>query len=181
MKKILFILTTLMVISSCSTTREAKSSRVELRKEKNLAEQTMIKKAVESRRFIIRFDRIYFSYGGMADLVPRANFIIVDGEKGIISTAYLGRQYDIRPIAGITVRGKTIKYELKDDSRKGKYELDMKINNQADSFDIFLTIGANGSCNATLSSIRIDNVRYSGQIVPIKEKKVYLPEKGLII
>lgn len=181
MKKILFILTTLMVISSCSTTREAKSSRIDARKEKDLAEQAMIKKAVESRRFIIRFDRIYFSYGGMTDLVPRANFIIVDGEKGIISAAYLGRQYDIRPIAGITVRGKTIKYDLKDDSGKGKYELAMKINNQADSFDLFVTIGANGSCNVTLSSIRIDNVRYSGQIIPIKERKVYPPEKSLII
>ena len=81
MKKILFLISTLMVISSCSTTREAKSSRIESRKEKNLAEQVMIRKAVESRRFIIKFDRIYFSYGGIVDLVPRANYIIVDGEK----------------------------------------------------------------------------------------------------
>ena len=181
MKKLLSIITILMVISSCSTTREAKSSRIELRKEKKLAQQFMVRKAVESRRFIVRFDRIYFSYGGIVNLVPRANFIIVDGETAIISTAYIGRQYNFRPIAGITMKGKTITYNLTEDSLKGKYELDMKVNSRTDSFDVYLTIGKDGSCNVSLSSIRINNARYSGHIVPIGEKKVSIPEKGEII
>ncbi len=178
MKTILFFISTLMVISSCTTTREAKSSRIESRKEKSLAEQIMIRRAVESRRFIIRFDRIYFSYGGIADLVPRANYMIVDGEKAEINTAYLGRQYAIRPIAGITMRGKTIKYDLSDNSSKGKFQLNMKVDNRSDSFDIYLTIGLDGSCNVSVSNIKIDNVRYSGHILPIKERKVNTPEKS---
>jgi hypothetical protein len=110
MKKLLFIITTLLVISSCATTKDAKSSRIELRKEKKLAEQAVIKNAVESRRYIIKFDRLYFSHGGMVDLIPNTNYIIIDGEKAIVSAAYLGRQSDIRPIAGISLSGKTIKY-----------------------------------------------------------------------
>ncbi len=170
-----------MVMSSCSTTREAKSSRVELRKEKTLAEQAMVKKAIESRRFIVKFDRLYFSRGGMIDLIPRANFIIVDGEKAIISAAYLGRQYDIRPIAGITMRGETLNYELKSDSSKGKYEIEMKVDKRGDSFDVYLTIGKDGLCNASISNIRIDLARYSGHIVPIKEKIVNTSEKRDLI
>ncbi len=169
MKKILFIVTTLLVISSCAATRETNSSRHELRKEANLAKQTIIRKAVETRKFIIRFDRIYFSHGGLVDLVPRANYMIVDGEKAIINTAYLGRQYDIRPISGINMRGRTTEYNLEDDSSRGKYKLNMKVNNRSDSFDVFLTIGLDGSCNVSMSNIRIDNVRYSGHIVPLKE------------
>lgn len=181
MKKLLIIITTLMVMSSCTTTREAKSSRVELRNEKNLAEQAVIKKAVESRRFIIKLDRLYFSRGGIVDLIPRANYIIIDGEKAIISTAYIGRQYDIKPIAGINMRGESMKYELTGDLSKGKYEIKMKVNNVSNSFDVYLTIGKNGKCNASLSNIRIDLVRYSGYIVPIKDKTINTPEESIMI
>lgn len=181
MKKLLFIITTLMVISSCTTTREAKSSRIELRKEKNLAEQAVIRKAVESRRFIIKFNRLYLSRGGMVDLIPRTNYIVIDGEKAIISAAYLGRQYDIRPIAGISLTGKSMNYELTSDSSKDMYKIKMKVNKGGDTFDIYLAIGKNGTCNVSLSSMKIDFVRYSGQIVPIKDKVIIPFRKSNII
>ena len=114
MKKAKYILFVILVISSCTVSKEASTSRNELRKEKNLAEQVMVREAIESKRFIVRFDRIYFRFGGMADLVPRANFLIVDGDKAVISAAYFGRQHTFRPIAGITMRGKSVKYEVKD-------------------------------------------------------------------
>jgi hypothetical protein len=141
----------------------------------------MVREAIESKRFIVRFNRIYLRYGGMVDLVPRANFIIVDGDKAVISAAYLGRQYTFRPIAGITMQGNTVKYEVKDIPSKGKFELDLKVNNQSDTFDIFLTVGENGSINASLSSIRIDNVQYSGHIIPIKEKRSIESEEEELI
>jgi hypothetical protein len=184
MKKAIYILFALMIISSCTSctvSKEAGISRNELRKEKNLAEQAMVREAIESKRFIVRFNRIYFRFGGMIDLVPRANFIIVDGDKAVISAAYFGRQHTFRPIAGITMRGKTVKYEVKDIPSKGKYELDLKVNNQNDTFDIFMTVGENGSIQASMSSIRIDNVRYTGHIIPIKEKKSDASEEGELI
>jgi hypothetical protein len=181
MKKLLIIITTLMVMSSCSTTKETKSSRIELRKENKLAEQQVVKKAVESRRFIIKLDRLYFSYGGIVDLIPRANYIIIDGEKAIISAAYLGRQYDIKPIAGISMRGESMKYELTSNLPKGMYEIKMKVTNGGTSFDVYLTIGKNGLCNASLSNIKIDFVRYSGHLVPIKDKTVNTPQESKMI
>ncbi len=181
MKKAKYILLLLLVISSCTVSKEAGISRNELRKEKNLAEQAMVREAVESKRFIVRFDRIYFRFGGMIDLVPRANFIIVDGDKAVISAAYLGRQHSFRPIAGITMRGNTVKYEVKDIPSKGKFELDLKVNNRNDTFDIFMTVGENGSIQASMSSIRIDNVRYTGHIIPIKEKRSNASEEEDLI
>ena len=171
MKKAKYILFAILVIASCTVSKEASTSGNELRKEKNLAEQAMVREAIESKRFIVRFNRIYFRFGGMVDLVPRANFLIVDGDKAVISAAYIGRQHTFRPIAGITMRGKTVKYEVKDIPSKGKFELDLKVNNHNDTFDIFMTVGENGSIQASMSSIRIDNVRYSGHIIPISEKR----------
>jgi hypothetical protein len=171
MKNYIFIILVFTFISSCAVTKEAGSSRADLRKEKNLASQAMVREAIESRRFIVRFDRIYFRYGGIINLFPRANFIIIDGDNATISAAYVGRQHSFRPIGGITVRGKTTEYNLKDVPSKEKYELGLKVNNNYDTFNIHMTIGVNGSIQASLSGIRIDNVRYTGHIVPIKEKE----------
>lgn len=168
MKKLIAILIGIILISSCSTTKEAKSTDSETRNDKKLAREVDIKKAVESRKFIIKFEKLYFSYGGTAELLPRANFIIIDGDRAIISTAYLGRQYDIKPIAGINMRGVTKDYELTSKVSKGIYEIKTKISNNAGSFDVYLSIGKDGYCNASLSSIKIDNVSYRGYIEPLK-------------
>jgi hypothetical protein len=170
MKKLIFLIVTLLLLLSCAATKEEKATGIELRKEKNLSEQEGIRKAVESRRFIIKLNRLYFSHGGMADLIPRANYIIVDGEKAIISAGYLGRQYDIRPIEAINIKGKASNYELINKSDNGSYEIKMEVSNGINSFDVYLRIGNSGFCSASVSSLKIDYVRYSGQIVPIRER-----------
>jgi hypothetical protein len=171
MKKLFVLIISLMVMSSCTTTKEAKSSRVELRKEKKLADQVMVKNAVDSKRYIIKFDRIYFSYGGIIELIPRANFMIIDGEKAILNTAYMGRQYDIKPIAAINIRGRAIDYAVTDNLSKGSYEIKMKVNNAgSNTFDVFIRISKDGYCSASVSSLKIDNVRYAGYLVPITDE-----------
>jgi hypothetical protein len=181
MKKLLIIITTLMVMSSCSTTKEAKSSRIETRKEKKLAEMVVVKDAVESRRFIVNLDHLYLSHGGMIDLIPRRNYIIVDGEKAIIRAGYIGRQYDVRPIAGIRMNGEATKYELSTNISKGNYKINMKVNNGNVSFDVSLTIDKSGSCSASVSNLRLDYVRYTGHVVPIKDKNTDEPKESNII
>ncbi len=170
MKKILTIIAAFMVISSCTTTKEARSAKAELRKENKLAGQEVVKQAVESKRFIIKFERLYFSYGRTIFLFPESNYIIIDGKKAIIRAGYIGRQYDIKPIAGINIRGENLNYESTNNTSKGIYEIKMKVNREANSFDVYLRIDKNGSCDVSLSSLKIDNVRYTGHLVPIKEK-----------
>ncbi len=177
MKRLIYILTILIISSSCVTTREAKLSRIEKRNERKLAEKEVVKQAVESKRYIIKFDRLYFTHGGMVELIPQTNYMIIDGDRAIISAAYFGRQYDIRPIAGINMRGETRNYEVSDDQNKGIYKINMDVNNQSTSFDVNLTVGESGRCTATISSLKIDFVRYSGHIVPIRNGKAQPAEE----
>jgi len=182
MKKLFIILTTFMVMSSCATTNQAKLSRIEARKDKKLAEQASVRQAVESKRFIIKLDRLYFTHGGMADLIPTANYIIIDGDNAIINTAYLGRQYDIWPIMAINMKGKSTNYSSKNISSRGIYEIRMDVTNgKTAKFDVYLSIGENGSCNISVSSLRIDYVNYSGHIVPIEPKTVVSDQKSMVI
>jgi hypothetical protein len=178
MKKLFVITIVIIFISACSTTKEAKTSSTELRNKEKLAEQVVVKKAVESRRFAIRLDRLYYMYGGTVQLVPKANYIIIDGNKAIINAAYLGRQYEIKPITGINVHGETKDYELTNKLSKGKYEIKTKVSNGINSFDLYLSIENNGSCNISLSNVMIDKVSYTGYIVPLKEKTAVPVQKS---
>ena len=117
----------MVLISSCATTNETKSSKLESRKDEMAREQGEITQAVESRRFLIKLDRLYFSHGGAIDLKPRSNYIIIDGDKAVIRAAYLGRQYAIQPIAGINIRGKAIDYQATKDLPKGTYKIKMEV------------------------------------------------------
>jgi hypothetical protein len=171
MKRLLIILTTGMLISSCASTNETRSSKLESRIDEKAREQGDISQAVESRRFLIKLDRLYFSHGGVVDLIPRSNYIIIDGNNAVIRAAYLGRQYAIRPIAGINIRGKAVDYQLTKDLPKGTYKIKMEVTNgPTRSFDVFLRISKNGSCSASVTSLNIDYLNYSGHIVPLSNK-----------
>ncbi len=176
MKKLVYLFTAVLILSACASSKDVKSSRAEARNEKKIVKQEIVKNAVESRRFIVKLNRMYLTYGGIIQLVPRANYIIVDGTKGVISTAYFGRQYNFRPIAGINMIGRTDDYQLTNNTSKGLYRVDMKVAEGANSFSVNLTISKNGTCNASISSMFINNIRYSGNVVPIGRTEVRPPD-----
>lgn len=181
MRNLIYILTGLVMLTSCATTKVEKSADKESENLKNLFQQAEIKQAVEMRRFIIKFDRLYVSYGGSIDLVPKSNYIILDGDKAIISAAYIGRQYSGRPVRGIDMRGQVVSFEMKNKSSKGVYEIRMKIKNDKNTFDVFVSISNNGYCNASLASYKIDHVRYTGNFIPMKPKEEQPDPEGLSI
>jgi hypothetical protein len=158
------VISSLFLLSSCSTSKDLVSGREEVR---GLSEDE-VRNAIESRQFIIKLDRLY-TYG-VIDLRPRSNYIIVDGRKAIINAAYLGRQYDFRPIAGINMKGTTSKYEVTNKVSKGKYDVKMKVENGATAFDVYLTIDKNGDADASVNGIKIGNARYRGYVVPLTRK-----------
>jgi hypothetical protein len=168
----------LLLISACSSVKEGSVSKSERRLERKLAEKEAIQKAVESRRFIIKMTRLYTMRGGAVDLIPRSNYIIINGETAQISLGYYGRQYSFRPISGINFKGETVKYNLKSNDTKGFYNIDMDVKQGNYLFSIYLTIGADGFCSASVTNSYIESIRYSGNIVPIIETDSPVPEKS---
>lgn len=178
MKKVLRVLATilpLIFLSSCATSGFVSESA----DQRDLDEE-VVRKAVESRKFIIKLERLYTN-GGFLELRPRTNYIIVDGRKAVINAAYFGRQYDIRPIAGINMQGVASNYEITRRISREKYDIRLRVDNGATSFDVFLTIGKNGSANASVNSLRIENAQYRGYVVPLNEEvKMPLQDNGVI-
>ncbi len=79
--------------------------------------------------------------------------------------------------------GKAVSFELKNNTSKGLYEINMKVKNESNTFDVYLTVNNDGNCNTSLASYRIDHVRYTGNFVPLipKEEKENekLPENAV--
>lgn len=178
MKKVLRALAAilpLIVLSSCASSGFISESA----DRRNLDEE-VVRNAVESRKFIIKLERLYTN-GGFMDLRPRTNYIIVDGRKAIINAAYYGRQHDVRPIAGINMQGVASNYEITRRISRDMYDIRLRVDNGATSFDVYLTIGKNGSANASVNSLKIDNARYMGYVVPLSEEvRVPLQDNGVI-
>jgi uncharacterized membrane protein len=171
MKKILLLMAVAMIAASCTTSKKASADKGEGKKDKKLAEQDVIKKAVESRRYIIKVNRIYAPSGGFRDLVPRYNYIIVDGEIASVSLAYLGGSYGVRPITGINFHGHTVKYEMVNNQSNGKINVNMKVAKDSDTFDFYITIQPSGYCSVSLNNLYLQSVNYKGELVPVAVQK----------
>jgi hypothetical protein len=178
MKKIVFLLSIVIFLSACTTSKELSSSRAETRKLRKLAEQTVVMKAVESRRFIIKVDRMYTMGSGRMDVVPSRNFVIINGEIASISLPYVGRSFGVRPITGINLNGKTISYKMESNETKGMYKIEIVVKYGSDKFDLNLSIGNNGTCNVSLNNSYLQAVSYSGTLVPLLKSNNNPAEKG---
>jgi hypothetical protein len=181
MKKLIFILTGLVILTSCATSKVEESSKKESGNIISTYQQAEIRQAVEMRRFLIKFDKLYISNGGIIDLIPNSNYIILDGDRVVIKSAYAGRQYSYRPIKGIDMIGQAVSFELKNNSSKGIYKIRMKVKNDKNTFDVFVTITVDGYCDTSLTSYNIDLVRYTGNFIPLKPKEEKTdPDKEII-
>lgn len=140
--------------------------------EQKAAERLTTVKAIESRQYVLKMDRIILANGRMIDLVPRNNFIIVNGEIISVSLAYEGRSFGIRRITGINFNGRTGRYIMKNDEQKGMYNIQIEaIAPNNDKFDIYLTLSVNGNCTASINNAYIQTVNYRGLVYPMSQSR----------
>ena len=165
MKRMAFLLISGILLASCASTKETKSTKLE----KKVAEAEMIRRAVESRQYVIRLDKILTQGGGRADLVPKNNFFIMNSEIASVSLAYIGRSYFIRPISGINFNGQTTSYKMQSDPEKGLYNIQVEVEAGGNKFDFFLTIGTSGHCDISVNNPRIESTSYRGTLVPLTQ------------
>ncbi|HUX96453.1 MAG TPA: DUF4251 domain-containing protein [Bacteroidales bacterium] len=179
MKKLLisflFIITALTVLTAGKPQDDAKPSR----SEKKAAKREIVKSAIESKSFAVEFERLYMYRYGMVNLIPRSNFIVIDGDKAYVSAAYMGRQRGFMPIAGIKLSGQPSYYKMEKNTSKGTYTIEMEVKGDNDIFHIRIIISENGNCNTTISANMIDSVKYTGSLIP-RKKKTKVPEPDAI-
>ncbi|MGM0464629.1 MAG: DUF4251 domain-containing protein [Bacteroidota bacterium] len=160
MKKIIYIsLAYLMIAVSCSSSGEMTASR----EERKAAKKEEVREAVETQRMLIKVNRMYPRRGGVIDMRPESNFIIIDSDRVRISLGYLGRSHSIMPVSAINMQGEINSREL-GAWKKGGYDMELEVEQNGERFTVNMTISADGYVNLRLTNPRLDLARYSGRL-----------------
>jgi hypothetical protein len=160
------LLSFILLLASCATSDLSKTAKNELEQERKTAQQEVVRRTVESGSFLIKMDRLQIPRGGFVSLLPSSNYIIVNNGYVRMRLGYIGRSYEFRDITGINLKGKADRYELISDKSKGVYEMKIEVADNGDLFNINLTIRSDEYCDAIISNIRIETIRYSGYLIP---------------
>jgi hypothetical protein len=175
MKKALFMGSALIIILSCSITREERFIRVDHRQQEKLSRQAMVKEAVETRRFRIKLtaipayeERIY----------PEAITFIVDADTLKIEEEI---EYNLPGYSRVPISMEIFEYKLTADPDKEGYVIEMRCKSSVNlSFGeyIYLLIKNDGACRAILHSVPLSQIYFnysseshshSGQLEPLKQ------------
>jgi hypothetical protein len=175
MRKIFLFLVSVFLISSSVINGMSGFTDSAGSNDRKSEKQETVKKAVESKSFVIELEKMYMPSYGNVDLIQENNYILIDGNMTDISAGYIGRQMSSHAIAGIKVTGIPSSYRIKKDDSKGKYVIEMEIKSETDTFHIIMTINKDGYCTALISGMKMDETKYSGNLVPL-EKKVREPD-----
>lgn len=160
MKDFIYITLLLALIgSSCSSYREMTGSRAE----REALKKEEVRKAVETQKMLIRVNRIHPRGGGLIDMRPGSNFIIIDGDRIRISLGYLGRSHSLRPVSAINMQGEIYSRDT-GAWKKGGYDISLKLGQDGEKFTLNMTISSEGYVDLSIINPRIDMARYSGKL-----------------
>lgn len=158
--------------------KEQKKLAKEEQKAQKAREQEQIKSVIkyilEQKRFVLEADYLADGKGNRIPVSSNLNFIAVDSTEGVIQIGTLsGAGWN--GVGGITTEGKITKYDLKvsQGKKSTSYNLMLVIMTSLGIFDVSFYISESGSADATVRSTTRGQLRYSGNIVPVNQSRVY--------
>jgi hypothetical protein len=157
--------------------REQKKLEKEMRKEQKAAEAAqkaeIVTAMVEYQRFVLEANILRDKRGNAVTVAPNLNFISADSLTGVIqvgSNLYVGRN----GVGGITVDGAVSNYAFTKHERSGSYNITYMLRTPVGSYDVQISARPDGKADATIRSTTWgDQLRYSGDLVPLGLSRVY--------
>ncbi len=158
-KKYIILLITLVIASSCASTKQAGERREAERSDR----QNQVQKAFESGSYMINITKLFTNrYHGL-DLVPDKNYIFIENGIARINLAYVGKSFSTRPISAINVRGKIEDIAITS-KKNGSNFASMIVVGGGERFNLNIRISASGYCSININNGRLDNISYRGKI-----------------
>lgn len=177
MKTKIFLLVMTMVLSICTTYADEKVELTKEQKKELQAKRDSIdfihsSKAIDDRHFVLQADQVIYGRGGSDSVLPSTNFVVVNGEQGIIQVSpKVGGGPN--GVGGITIDGTISGYKVKTD-KKGNKTVSMTISSKGTSSSVIITLykGSNRSMGRVSATFRSDNVTLNGNLLPYNHTEV---------
>lgn len=179
-KSFIIMLLSLLMLSP-ALNAQTKKSRREIRKERRAYQRAkkekqeeikriLVDTMVHNRLFLLKADQIYDKYGRSYYVDSHINFIKADDNKGVVqfgSSQLIGRN----GFGGSTLKGSIQNYEVKE--KKNGYSISFNLHAPGGHLNIFIHIDDLGRGSATVQSAWGGELRYRGEIVPVKSGEVF--------
>jgi hypothetical protein len=142
------------------------------KKAKSEAAFKQMAQVLENREFVLEADYLSNQYGDRITVTSTLNFIKVDSTSGVIQVgSNSGVGYN--GVGGVTAEGNITKYELDKNEKKNTFFIQMTVMTSIGTYDVNLSVGANGYATATVSGLRRGRLNYSGSLVPLQATRTY--------
>jgi len=181
MKKLVFIWFLLSVSMALFSQQDEQKMTSKEKKAKKKAEREAyeaqlkqeIAMSIDSAQWVLEARMIANKTGASIQVNSTLNFVALEGETAFIQIGS-NAGFGSNGVGGVSVETRVTKYEVKKNEKNGSYYIQIYTHSAAGSFTINIDCNSTGqSANATVQGNSSNQVRYTGELVPLHLSKVY--------
>ncbi len=178
MRKLLFVLLVALLsfpVMAQKMTKEekkaAKAEKKELQEKADAERAIVIKNSIDAKQFVLEALFLSDKRGERVVVDPIFNFIGLDGDKAAFQFSN-GTTVGYNGVGGVTVEGNVTNYEVSV-NKKGVYSIDFRISASFGSIFVSMNVFPTGQTEATISGSDSSKLKYSGNLLPLAESRIF--------
>ena len=156
---------------------ERDAERAKLRAEEQVQDMAAYQQAVQAlknKQFVLEANQVIFRNGMSSFVTSNTNFVLMNGNRATLQTAFNTPYPGPNGIGGVTVDGSTSDMQITTDKR-GNVNCQFSIQGIGISAQIFISL-TNGGNNATVTispNFNSNTMTLSGNLVPLDQSNIF--------
>ena len=149
----------------------------ETQKEQNFAQKNKYQQAVQAlknKQFVLEANQVIFRNGMSAFVTSNTNFVLMNGNRATVQTAFNTPYPGPNGIGGVTVDGNSSDMKMNID-KKGNVNCSFSVQGIGISAQVFINMSS-GNNNASVSispNFNNNNLTLNGNIVPLDQSNIF--------
>ncbi len=140
----------------------------------NMAKFNLAVEAMKSQNFVLEAQQVQFGAGRSNYVISQNNFVLVDGDKGMVQLSFNSGNPGVNGAGGITIAGQVDRVKMRTD-KKGNvmYQFDINGNGISGTVVINLPKGNSYATANVTSTFNNSLVIFRGDIIPGSQSSVF--------
>ena len=151
--------------------KAAKVAKKEAQAKADAERAVVLQQSIDDKQFVLEALFLADKRGQRIVVDPVLNFIGVNGDKSAFQFAN-GVDIGYNGLGGLTVEGNVSNYQTSI-SKKGVHSIEFRISASIGSIFVSMTVSPTGQADATISGNTSTKLKYSGNLLPSSESRVY--------
>ena len=174
---------TMMYAQSDAAARRAErkaqrdAERAKLRAEEQVQDMASYQEAIQAlknKQFVLEANQVVFKNGMTAFVTPNTNFVLMNGNRATVQTAFNTSYPGPNGIGGVTVDGNSADMKMNID-KKGNVFCSFNVQGIGISAQVFINMSS-GSNNASVTvspNFNSNNLTLNGNIIPLNQSNIF--------